>query len=91
MSAKTEIGRYVNEHAVSYGEQLKETNRQLQYRPPDTQIHTAAKVMIRLSLLRLRRVPSRAMSVRDVRHIMTHVVTTTIGPWSLGVMIPCGG
>lgn len=44
-----------------------------------------------LSLSTVCLVPNRAITASPRRQIMIHVVTTTAGPWSLEVMIPCGG
>lgn len=72
------VGCYVDDGTVNDGQNLEHKcsspNRQ------DGHVLTPAAKMMMLSLLQFRRVPRRAMSVRDIRHIITHAVTTTIGP-----------
>ena len=36
-------------------------------------------------------VPKRVATVRTMTHMKIQLATTTYGPWSLGVMTPCGG
>ena len=44
-----------------------------------------------LSPPKLSRVPNRADIESTIRDIIIHVVTTTFGPRSVEVIIPCGG
>ena len=90
VSTKTIVDCYVSDHALCYGNHLKHWAsagiRHFSYEQ-----RTAAVIMIIFSFNKSRRVPRRAISVRLMRHIMIHVVTTTRGPWLSGVMRPCGG
>ena len=57
----------------------------------EIEILTQETPMATQSLSRFCRVPKRAITASPIRQNMIHVATTTAGPWSLAVIIPCGG
>ena len=67
-----------------WGESAADTNEEIE-------VLTQATQMATLSLSKVCLVPNRAITASPIRHIMIHVATTTAGPWSLAVIVPCGG